>query len=66
MSNSDLDELFDDFVKTNPNCVVLGQTKLRYNYENLCRAFFILSSNPDSVLVTMGTGYMRVGVGERL
>lgn len=50
------DSLFTEFDQTNPNCVVLGDAKHRFSYENLNKAFQILTSNPDSVLVTLGTG----------
>ena len=55
---------FDGIEKSNPNCVVVGDAGERFTYENLNRAFRVLVSLENPVLISMGKGryYKEKGV----
>ncbi|ESN95134.1 hypothetical protein HELRODRAFT_102728 [Helobdella robusta] len=51
-----VDQEFAEFDQSDPNCVVLGDAKHRFSYENLNKAFQMLTDKKDSAIITLGTG----------
>lgn len=52
----EVDDYFSDIEQQRPNCVVLADAKDRFSYDNMNKAFRVLSAHPDNTLITLGTG----------
>jgi phospholysine phosphohistidine inorganic pyrophosphate phosphatase len=48
---------FDGIEKNEPNCVVIGDAAEHFTYESLNKAFQLLISMDNPVLISMGKGY---------
>ncbi|KAK2172413.1 hypothetical protein NP493_965g01040 [Ridgeia piscesae] len=55
---------FADIAQTEPNCVVLGDAQTHFTYDNMNRAFQVLLSCPNPVLIAMGGGKYYQEAGE--
>jgi len=53
---SDVENEFQEFDQSNPNCVVLGDATMAFTYPRLNTAFRLLKQQPSAPLISAGIG----------
>lgn len=51
---------FDGIEQNNPNCVVIGDAAQHFTYEAVNKAFQLLISMENPILISMGKGFVRL------